>query len=157
SPRSAADLISAASAAAHSFHVKCPASNNLMARANACACHGSANTGPSSSRGGGGSAARRSASWRGLDALKVVVPHVQVHEVAGGCPLSPQFARREADRIQMLRVLAGELSVGVGKHEHAVIANNDARFPPRVARQACVTRRMHVASPHALPHLELRE
>ena len=104
-------------AAAHSFQVKCPCSESLTASANACACHGSANTGPPSSRGRRGRADSCSELGSGSGSLEVVVPQIEVHRVARRRLLAPQLARREAHRVDVLRFLAVEVRVGVGEEK----------------------------------------
>src|SRR5947209_4660981 len=100
---------------AHSVHVKYPASESLTASANACACHGSANTGPPSSRGMRGNPASRSLDNFGSGVFKVVVPHVEMNGVALRGLFAPELARGKANGIDVLRLLADELRVRVGK------------------------------------------
>src|SRR5262249_61974308 len=111
-------------------------SDSLTASANACACQGSANTGPPSSRGSCGSTASACASGMRSEVLKVVVPHVEIYHVAGRRPLSPQLLRGKSHRIEMLRVLPQQMSGGVREQEHAAILNDDARLSTRGAREA---------------------
>jgi hypothetical protein len=113
STRPSAVSSSLARAAAHSFQVKCPCSESFTASANARACQGSANTGSPSSRGSRGSAWRRSGSKLDSGALKVVVPHVEIHGIAPRGLLPPQLARGEPHRVQVLRLLAEGIGVGV--------------------------------------------
>ena len=57
---------------------------------------------------------------------------------------------------EVLRLLAEEVSVGVGEYKHAVIALNHADLSARVTRQSCMTRRMQITGAHAHTCLELR-
>src|SRR5215471_8158747 len=114
-------MSSLARAAAHSFQVKWPSSDSLTASAKACACHGSANTGPSLSRGSFGSAERFSGLCIELDLLKVVIPHVYIHGVfLPGLP-APQLSRFKTHRIHMLRLLAKEMCVRVRENKNSMI------------------------------------
>src|SRR5262245_22713398 len=88
--------------------------------------------------------------------VKVVVPHVEMHRVAGRRLLAPELARGEADRVQVLRLLAGELRIRIGEYEYAVVAHDHADLAPRVARQPRVAGRMDVARAGPLAHRESR-
>src|SRR4029077_3120007 len=112
--------------------------------------HGSANTGPPSSRGKRGSTASASGG------LKIVVPQRDHDGVLGFCLFAPQFACRETNRVNVLRLLAQALGIGVGEHEHAVVALDDAELSARVAREARMHRRVDVAGADALTNLERR-
>src|ERR1700676_5277236 len=56
----------------------------------------------------------------------------------------------------MLWLLAEEMGVTVREDIHAMVPADRTKFPARVAWQARVTDRMHVAGAHALAHLETR-
>src|SRR4029077_8202589 len=126
--------------------VKWPCSESLTASANACACQGSANTGPSSSRG------RRSKFKSGV--LKVVVPHVDVNRIPRRGLLAPHLARGEAHRVHVLALFASEVSHGVGEHVYAMIAIDRSYSAARVTRQSRVSGRIEVARADALAHAE---
>jgi len=61
----------------------------LDSERNACAYQGCAKTGPPSSRGSCGSAAKLSFCEIGSNGLKVVIPHVQVDRILRRCFVSP--------------------------------------------------------------------
>src|SRR2546423_2473552 len=88
--------------------------------------------------------------------LKMVVPEIDVNGVLRSGLLAPQLARGEAYGIDMLRVLAEEVGVGVGKDEHPMIALNCAEPSASVARQSRVAGRVDVARANALADAELR-
>src|SRR4030095_15789811 len=54
----------------------------------------------------------------------------------------------------MLRLLAEELRVGIREHEHATIRRDRSVLATRVARQARMTTRMHIAGADPLPGFE---
>src|SRR5438067_12595673 len=56
----------------------------------------------------------------------------------------------------MLRILALEERVGVGKDEYAVVPLDDARLPAGVAGQTRMSCGMDIARAYALVHLEAR-
>src|SRR2546427_2232830 len=112
SPRALAAASSVASASAHSRQVKAPRPCNETVIAKACASHGALNTGPASSRGRAGSA-RRSTSG----GIEVVIPQIEVHAVARGCPVPPKLARGEAHAVAMLGLLVARHRVRVGENE----------------------------------------
>ena len=56
----------------------------------------------------------------------------------------------------MLRLLAEEMGVGVGKNENAVVAMDSSDLSARVARQARMTHRIEVAGADLLAKLEAR-
>ena len=68
-------------------------------------------------------ARRRSTFSSGV--LKVVVPHIQMNEIADLCLRAPEFASRESNRVNMLPLLALEMRVGIGERVDAMIALND--------------------------------
>src|SRR5215469_7715162 len=156
SPRLAATFNSSPSAVDHSFQVKCPCSESSTARAKACACQGSAKTGPPSSRGSLGTAAKLSGPLVRLGWLKVVVPHVNVNGILRCGLLAPQFTRRETHGVNVLRVLTEEMRVAVRENKNTMIAVNRPEFSARVPRQPCVSQRMHIPGTHSLTHLEPR-
>src|SRR6185436_1061605 len=110
---------------------------SLTASAKACACQGSANTGPPSSRGRRGSAATRLVSWMESGWFKIVLPQVEVTRIARRGLLTPQFARRKAYRAEMLRLGAKMIGTGVRVLEtaNAVVGCDNALSSSRVARQ----------------------
>jgi len=90
----------------YSFQVKCRCADSRTASAKACACQGSAKTGPPSSRGGRGDSARFSGPGKESGWFEVVIPHINVNRVPRRCLLSPQLARSKAHRIDVLGILA---------------------------------------------------
>src|ERR1041385_4039009 len=88
--------------------------------------------------------------------LKVVVPHVEMDGIARRSALAPELARGEADRIEMLRILAAVVGMAVGKDVHAAVADDFADLAADVPRQARVADRMHIARADALAGLEMR-
>ena len=153
SPRSAASASSAARVSAHSFHVKCPCAESRTASAKACACHGSANTGPASSRGrlcNSGKQPFRSGTF------KVVVPQVDVDRIAGRSLIAPKLTCRELHRVHMLSFLTQPMSVGIGENIDSVIAVDLTHFASRITGQPCMAGWIDIAGAHALAHLEPR-
>src|SRR5205814_2253746 len=100
------------------------------ASANACACQGSANTGPPSSRGKLGNAATRSLLVFRSDVLKVAIPKIKINRISCRGGLAPQLLRSKTHRIQMLRMLALKMRVGIRKNENAVMACNLSVLAP---------------------------
>ena len=157
SPASCARLISAASAAAHSFQVNSPRSCSASVMAKASASHGSRNTGPSASRGMLGTSCVARACCGLVDHVagsKIRFPGVDrdCHRRVGG--IAPQVGAVEAHGIEPLRVLAGALRVAVGKNVKADDALDDAGTPAHVARQPRVRRRIDVFGAHFVARLE---
>src|SRR4029077_3088838 len=136
-----------------SFQVKCPCSESFTARAKAWACHGSANTGPPASRGRAGrfSCSESESGW-----VKVIIPHIDVHRIQRGGLLAPKFARGKTHRINVLRILAKKMSVGIRKNESAVVSMDRSEFSARVPRQPRMPHRIDVAGAHLLAHFEAR-
>ena len=81
---------------------------------------------------------------RGSGVLKIVVPHIDIDTIPWRGLLAPQLARRKTHRVDMLRLLAKKVRVGIRKDEGAIIAFNRAGFAPRIARQTRVTKRINV-------------
>src|SRR5260370_689037 len=86
----------------------------------------------------------------------MIVPQIDVDGIARRGLLTPEFARGETHGVEMLRPLALEMRVRVGKNEDAMIALDRADFATRVARQARVPGRIDIAAANMLPHLEAR-
>src|SRR5687767_451264 len=72
--------------------------------------------------------------------------------------LTPQLARGETNRVDMLRsyVEREALGVRVGEVEHTLVAHDRAAFATGVARQARMTDGVHVAGAHRLANFETR-
>ena len=64
-----------------SLHVKCPCADSRTASANACACQGSANAGPPSSRGKLGRNAKPSGCGTDSGWFKIVIPQIKVDRI----------------------------------------------------------------------------
>jgi hypothetical protein len=111
-----------------------------------CARQGSANTGPPASRGRRGSALTRSATASGW--FEVVIEQIEMDGILRPGVVAPQFAGRETNRIDVLRLLAEEMGVRIREQEDAVIALDGPRSCTHIAWQARVADRMHVACPH---------
>src|SRR5260370_25879532 len=86
----------------------------------------------------------------------MIVPPIDVDGIARRGLLTPEFARGETHVVEMMRPLALEKRVRVGKNEDAMIALDRADFATRVARQARVSGRIDIAAANMLPHLEAR-
>src|SRR6266851_6910408 len=125
--------------------------------AKACACQASAKTGPFASRGRSGRRSSASVSViRRSRRIEIIVPEIDIEHVTRWRVRSPQLARREADAIDVLRLLAGERGIAVGKNEDAVVAVDDAMPAADIARDARMAGRMHVARDDLVAGLELR-
>ena len=68
------------------------------------------------------------------DSLEVVVPHVQVNQIARRRLIPPDFARGESHRVEMLRFFAEQVRVRVRKEKHAAIENDDTALASHVTR-----------------------
>ena len=64
--------------------------------------------------------------------------------------LAPKFARGEVHRVDMLRLLAEEMRIGIRENKDAVVAIDHAELAARVAREARMPDRMHVPCAHAI-------
>ena len=83
--------------------------------------------------------------------LNVVLPEVDVDRVARRGLWSPQFARREADRVDVLRTAdAATGRIGVLQRPHTMIVGDDATLAAHVAGEARVPLGVDVASAHGL-------
>src|SRR5262245_25517206 len=102
--------------------------------AKARAAQGAGKTGPSTSRGIEATLESAAAALSG--ALNVGLPEVEENLVAGARLGSPDFRRREGDRIEPTRVFAAARGAGIGEHVHAVDAFDAAGAAADVARQA---------------------
>jgi hypothetical protein len=98
----------------------------------------------------------RSDSIAESSCLKVIVPHVEIDGILRLRLLAPQLACREADRIDVLRLFAKEMSGGVREDKDAVIAIDDAEFGACGARQPRVADRSDVTRAHVLAYGETR-
>src|SRR5688572_13668956 len=92
---------------------------------NAWASHGARKTGPSASRGIAGSSPRSGGRIVMSGPIEVVIPQVDVHELARGRRRPPQLLRAELHAVDVLGLLALLQRVGVGKDEDAVVAVDD--------------------------------
>src|SRR5215475_13372441 len=101
--------------------------------ANAWACQGSANTGPSSSRGIRGKTFKRSVLRSGSGVFKIVIPHVEVNGIFRRCIFSPKLTRRELHGIHMLALFAEEPRIRVREQKDAVVEHDLAGLTSRVA------------------------
>src|SRR6185295_12433250 len=97
--------------------------------AKAWACQGSAKTG-SSAPGG----------RRGSGALKVAFPGVDADGRGGIGVRAPELGRGEDDGVQVLRVLALEVGVGIGEDVAAVQGLDGAELAARIAGKPRVVR-----------------
>src|SRR5262249_37167749 len=127
SPAACAFLISSPSSAAHSVQANKPLWCRVSARANACASHGSRNTGPCVSQGmvGTASVARRSASGSIdpiSDRLQIWLKGINGDNQAGLRVVSPQLSSRKTDRIKPLWVLTFAEDDRIREHVTAVEA-----------------------------------
>ena len=107
-PRCAAERISCDRAFDHSGHVNTPRSWSDTVIANACACHGCSNTGPSASRGSPGNASRgdRAAFTRARD-------RVARRRRTRGAPERPRSPTIPAPQTPPCRAIEG-LRLGLG-------------------------------------------
>src|SRR5882724_11254631 len=103
-----------------------------------------------------GRAARRSADETESGWLKVIVPHINIDGVAPTCLLSPELARIKAYRVYVLWLFTKKVCVRVREYEDAVIPIDRSELPARVARQARMSHRIHIARAHALANPETR-
>ena len=85
---------------------------------------------------GAAALSRRSVPESGSGWLKVVVPQIDIDGILRRGLLAPQLARGEAHRVDMLRLLAEEMGVGVWENKDAVVAVDRAELAARIARQA---------------------
>src|SRR5262249_42718444 len=129
-------------------------SESLTASAKACACQGSAKTGPPLSRGSCGNATRASDEGTGSGCVKVVIPHVHVNGILQCGLVPPQFSGSKSHGINMLRLLTKQMSVGVWKNKNSMVAVNRPEFSAHVSRQPSVSYWMDVPSAHLLAHPE---
>src|SRR5215469_2124642 len=143
----AASCNTAANSSTHSRQVKKPASLSRTASAKACACQGSANTGPSASRGMA-SVAANAATPSGR--LKIVLPQIETDAIARTGGIAPKGACLELDGIERLRIFPLELRIAVGEHVRAMQGNDYAQFVTCIPRQARVRERMDVAGAHRI-------
>src|SRR5580704_6868078 len=86
--------------------------------------------------------------------LEIAIPHVKVNRIARRGFSAPQLPGRKTDRIQVLRMLALKLRVGIREHENAAIANDSAFLTARVSGQAGMAQRIHVPCANPLSDLE---
>src|SRR3954462_14613187 len=77
--------------------------------------------------------------------IEILLPQVEIDGIAGVGRLAPQLARRKAHGVEILRVLAFELGIRIGKDVRAVIALDRAQPPTHVARQPRVAGRVDFA------------
>src|SRR6516162_3639465 len=96
--------------------------------AKACACQGSANTGPPSSRGSAVSAVR--SGW-----FKVILPQVDVDRIPRRRLGTPQLLCTEANGVNVLRLRPQPGSARVLEHLDALIACDHARPAAGITRQ----------------------
>src|SRR6185312_10523560 len=132
--------ISALKISTHSLQANRPASLSRTTMAKARASHGAEKTGPSRSRG-----------WKGIclgfsvmalappprlasGEVQVVIPEVKVQRVPGGRVGAPEFARPEADEVDMLRFRVA-VGVGIRQRIDPVVADDDAGFTAGIAWQ----------------------
>src|SRR5271165_1016731 len=107
----------AASSPAHSRQVKKPALLNCTVSAKVCACQGSANTGPSASRGTPSTEANAAmpSGW-----LKVVLPQIETDSILWTGGIAPKSACLKPDGIERLRIFPLQLRIGVREHVRAM-------------------------------------
>src|SRR5262249_51543819 len=122
--------------------------------ANAWACHGSANTGPPSSRGKRGDDAKRAAASLASSGLKVVLPHIDVEGVVRRRGLAPQFVRGKTNQIDMLGLGLTRRVLTVREVEGAATARHLADLAARVARHTRVGGRIDVPSAYPVSPVE---
>src|SRR3546814_4828772 len=84
----------------------------------------------------------------------MVVPEVDIDRIRFRRFGAPEFARREADAVAVLRRLAPVVRVGVREDEDAVVAVDRAGPAADVARDAGVAGRVDIARDHTLAHFE---
>src|SRR5690606_41356334 len=99
--------------------------------ANACASHGSLNTGPSSLRGSAGMASRFTS-----DKFEVVIPKIQINAVNRRGVIAPYFGGVKPDAVQVLGLFILLHCVGIGKGKNAMITVNDAASPSCITRES---------------------
>jgi hypothetical protein len=80
---------------------------------------------PPVSRGRRGSALTRSATESGW--FEVVIEQIEMDAILRPSLVAPQFAGRETNRIDVLRLLAKEMGVRIREQEDAVIAFDGSR------------------------------
>src|ERR1700733_8722292 len=101
-----------ARAVVHSAQEKRPALCSPTVSAKACACQGSANTGPSTSFGKCGSSANRARSPdKFSDRLKVVFPQIHMDGIVRIRRVTPKFASGEAHCVKVTCILAQASSI----------------------------------------------
>jgi hypothetical protein len=66
--------------------------------------------------------------------IEITFPEIDVHDLLRLGGRTPELDGGEADAVQVLRVLAETVSVGVGKDVDAPLGGDDTPTPPRVAR-----------------------
>src|SRR5689334_8066680 len=86
----------------------------------------------------------------------MAVPQVDVDSILRRGLVSPQIARGEADRVEVLRVLAEKMGVCVREDKYAVIPFDGTGLPPSVARKPRMTGGIEVARANALADAEFR-
>src|SRR5262249_33534012 len=86
--------------------------------------------------------------------FKVAVPQIDVNGVSRGSLSAPHFACRKTPGIQVLRLFALKMRIGVGEDEDAMIAIDDAGPAPCVAWQARMSRRVHHSRSHPIANFK---
>src|SRR5262249_59104144 len=107
-----------------------------------------------SSRGSGGSPSRRAASAAASDGFEVVIVEIEIDGILRGRLFAPQFARRKANRVDVLGLVAPRKGGRLHEGKDAMVALDRAGLAAHVTRQARVRDRMDVERAHGLPGLE---
>src|SRR5262245_48756928 len=89
-----------------------------------------------------------------LDGLQVALPSIDGDGSGPIRRLAPQLLRREANRIEPLRLFAEPGGIGVRQHMRTVHLRHPTDAAANVARQPGVARGVEIAGKHALTNLE---
>src|SRR5438270_9354473 len=86
--------------------------------------------------------------------IEITIPQIDVNRIAGRGVLTPQLPRGKTNGIQVLRLLAQEMCVGVREYKDAVAAKDGALLASRISGQARVAQRIHIPGADLLSQLE---
>src|SRR5579883_2210594 len=89
-------------------------------------------------------------------AIEILLPQVEIDGIRRIGGLAPQRPRGETHGVEVLRVLALELRVRIGKDVRTMVPLDDAQLAAHIARQAGMAGRVQLAGAHRLAWREAR-
>src|SRR5882757_5087388 len=86
--------------------------------------------------------------------IEIAIPHIDVNRIARRGVLTPQLLRGKTNGIQVLRLLAQKMCVGVREYKDAVAANDRALLASRISGQTRVAYRIDIPGADVLSQFE---